>query len=504
MLGVFRDHLLARFFGVGGEGIHNLDVYYAAFRIPDFVYALLIMGTVAAAFVPVFTTLIEDSSGKKKEMTRDANLFTVNVLNTLLVAVCIVSGVFFVCASWILQFLVPGFGSADLELTVSLTRLMLLSPIFFSMSSVFQSVQNAFDRFVYYSLAPILYNLGIIIGIYFFAESHGVWGIAGGVILGALFHFGIQLPGVRGLGFRYRLYVSWRDSHLREMVRLVIPRIFGMSVMQVNLIFDTLVGSLLAAGSITVLNYAVNLNSLPMGIVGVSFAVASFATLSSLALGSKEKFAHELSRVVTSILYLVLPATVGLFVLRFQIVDVLLGSGAFTDEDVILTGNTLAFFLIGLIGQSLIPIFARAFYAYKNTLIPVVISVISMIINIGLNFYFALSLDMGVYGIALATSVAALLNMSLLLFFLRSTFLKGVKCIHYPHVGAILLSSLCMGVVVNVFASYVAAFGEISFVYQILALSASILVGVLIFFLTILPFRLEETKIILKKLGVRF
>lgn len=503
-IGVVRDALLAAKFGAGGEGIFNLDIYYSAFRIPDFVYSVLIMGAISASFVPILTHVMDKKRASRTEvMTEDANLFTSNVLNTVFMALLIFSAAAFIFAPYIVQFLVPGFDSLDATLTVKVTRLILISPVFLGLSAVLQSVQNAFDKFFYYSLAPIFYNLGIIFGIVFFAESYGVWGVAVGVILGAFLHFLIQLPGASGLHFRYRFYISWKDSYLREMIRLVIPRIVGMSIMQVNLIFDTMVGSLLAGGSITVLNYAVNLNSLPMGTLGISFAVASFATLSSLAIRCREKFSDELSRTITSICYFVIPAGVGLFVLRFDVVDLILGYGEFTEKDVILTGNTLAFLLIGLLGQSLVPVFARAFYAFKNTMIPVLIGIVCMALNIGLNFYFALNIGLGVYGIALATGLTSLLNMFLLIVFLKLKFLPGMKCIAWKRVGAIIFASAVMGAAVYFVDFAVSVWAAISLINQILALSVSIAIGVIVFVFSILPFHLEETEAILSRVGLK-
>ncbi|MDP4008569.1 MAG: murein biosynthesis integral membrane protein MurJ [Candidatus Peregrinibacteria bacterium] len=510
LLGVVRDHLLAGTFGAQGEGAFNLDVYYAAFRIPDFIYAILIMGAVSAAFVPVLTEVMH---GKGKTLDEGGSLFVSNVLNVVLCAVILFGGIAFLFAPFIVRFLVPGFTGGDFPLTILVTRIMLVSPIFFGISAVLQAAQNTFDKFFYIAIAPIFYNIGIILGIYFFAQQYGVFAVAGGVIVGAFLNLLIQIPGVLALKFRYRPFVCLKDPYLRKMIRLVIPRILGMSVMQVNLIFDTLVGSLLATGSITILNYAVNLNSLPMGMVGISFAIASFATLSSMAvdiekagkptLEFRKKFANHLGKIVVSILYFVVPAAVGLFVLRFQIVDVILGNGAFTDNDILLTGNTLAFFLIGLLGQSLIPVFARTFYAFKNTLTPVLISVSAMILNIGLNFYFALSLELGVYGIALATSLTSLLNMVLLVIFLRSKFLSGMQIFDLRRVGAILFAGIIMGIAVYFMNIYLIAFAEVSSLNQILALCASIVVGIIVFFCSILPFGLEETNYLLKKLFLK-
>lgn len=510
ILGVVRDHLLAGTFGVGGNGIFNLDVYYAAFRIPDFIYAILIMGAVSAAFVPILTDVMH---GKGKTLDSDGSAFVSNVLNIVVIAVIIFGGFAFLFAPWIVRFLVPGFMGGDFELTVFLTRIMLISPIFFGISSVFQAVQNTFNKFLYIAIAPIFYNIGIIFGIYFFAQQYGVFAVAGGVIVGAFLNLLVQIPGVAALKFKYKTLVCLRDPNLRKMISLVIPRILGMSIMQVNLVFDTLVGSLLTVGSITILNYAVNLNSLPMGMVGISFAIASFATLSSMAVDiekagnatieARKKFANHLGKIIVSVLYFVVPAAIGLFVLRFEIVDVILGNGAFTDRDILLTGNTLAFFLIGLIGQSLIPVIARAFYAFKNTLIPVLISVSAMILNIGLNFYFALHLNFGVYGIALATSSTSLLNMVLLIVFLRSKFLSGMQIFDLRRVGAILFAGITMGIAVYFMNIYLMAFAEISSLNQILALCASIAIGVIVFFCSIFPFRLEETNYLVKKLSLK-
>lgn len=414
-LGVFRDHIFAdRFGALQGEGIFDLDVYYAAFRLPDLLFNLLILGTVSAAFVPIFTGYI---AKKQKEKGWE---FVNSILHILLLGLFVIAGLCFVFAPWLVKLIAPGFSGEKLQITVNLTRIMLVSPIFFSLSSIAQSIQNTFKTFFYYALAPIFYNLSIITAALLWGEKWGVYGVALGVVIGAALHFLIQVPALIKLGYRYRFVMDWRRKDVREMAKLTLPRIFGMSAMQFTLLIDTLIGSTLAVGSITVLNYAINLNSLPMGVIGVSLAISSFSTLSELAALKKQKeFRDELRKLIRWILFLIIPASLGLFVLRVEVVSLVLKGGKFGEQDVWMTAGTLGLLVLSLLAQSLIPLFARAFYAWKNTWIPVKIALLAFGLNVIGSVTFAKILGLGVYGLALANTGANWVNFGFLLWFLR-------------------------------------------------------------------------------------
>lgn len=458
LLGIYRDHLFANIFGAGKLiGIFDLDTYYAAFRIPDFLYNLLIYGTISVAFIPILTVYF------KKKQEKEGWEFAGTVLNLLLILLLGVSFLVFIFAPYLVKVVVPGFTGEKLEITIKLTRIMLISPIFFGLSSIFQGIQNTFKSFFYFSLAPIFYNLSIIFSVLFLSERYGVYGITWGVILGAFLHFAVQCPKVFKLGFRFKWAFDYQREDVRKMARLVLPVIVGISVTQINLLVTTLIGSTLAAGSITIINYAFNLNSLPLGIIGISLAVAAFSTLSELAVEEDSKqFVQELKKRINQILFLIIPSMMGLFLLRFEIVSLILKGGEFGLKETVLTANTLAFLVIGLFAQSLIPLLARAFFAYHNTKTPVLIGVWAVVFNIAGSLFFTRVFNWGVYGLALAGSLASILNCAMCLMALRQKLWTKEAILDWRKMGKFVLSTLLMaGLVWGVREGFVYFWGEI-------------------------------------------
>ena len=460
-LGLIRDRLLAGTFGASQE----LDVYFAAFRIPDFVYGILIMGGVTAVFLPVFTQYL-----KKSE--EDGWLFTSNVLNCFLILLISLCGILAVFTPWLIKFITPGFTGEQKDLAISLTRIMFLSPIFLGLSSVFSGILHYFSRFLAYSLAPIFYNLGLIIGILFFLPILGVWGLAYGVALGAFLHLLIQIPAAKLCGFKYSFAFNFKYPGLLKMFKLMIPRTIGTAAYHLNLIVVTAVGSTLTVGSIAVFNFANNLQGFPMGIIGISFALASFPALSRAWVnGQKEEFLSSFSSVLRQALFLLIPASFLIFLLRAQIVRLVLGTGEFGWLETRLTAASLGIFCFGVFAAALIPFLARAFYSFHNTKTPVSAGLAAMALNIILaflfvwllsfeNFFQALIInflkvkdieDVRVLGLSLALAVAGVFQFSLLLFFLHKKIghirLKEVR----SSLWKILTASLAM-----VFTAYLA------------------------------------------------
>ncbi|MEK7145885.1 MAG: murein biosynthesis integral membrane protein MurJ [Patescibacteria group bacterium] len=413
-LGVVRDVMFARSFGVGeAEGLYSLDAYFAAFRIPDFIYSLLIFGALSAAFVPLYTQFLQ--GGKKDE----ADDFASQILNFLLVFLMMVIGLLWLTAPFFVPWLTPGFSDELLKTTTELTRIMLLAPLFFTLSSLFQGIANSHKRFFGIALAPLLYNLSIILATLFFAERYGVYGVAWGVVVGAFMHALIQVPTLIKLRFRYRAILFKKTAELREFLYLSIPRIFGLVGNQLGLFVDIFLASLLPLGSIAIVNYALNLQSLPYAVVGISVSTAVFATLAERALNkNKDKFVLTIRASTNSILFWVLPATVGLYILKEPIVDFLLQGGAFTEKDAMLTANVFGIYLFASFAQSLIPLFARSFYALHNTKIPVLISLVSVVFGAGLSVYLTQIAGWGVAGLAYSTFFSTLLQIVLLNLFL--------------------------------------------------------------------------------------
>ncbi|MDP2638695.1 MAG: murein biosynthesis integral membrane protein MurJ [Candidatus Azambacteria bacterium] len=419
-LGLWRDRLMAGQFGAG----KTLDIYYAAFRIPDLVYNLLIIGAISSAFLPIF---YEYSTKNKKEAWE----FSANVLNILIFALLIFSAFLILFTPQLMFLVAPGFDSASKALATDVSRLLFLSPLLLGVSALVTALLQAFSKFLIAALAPVFYNLGIILGIVFLAPHYGIWGLAFGVIIGALVHLLIQIPSLLNIGFRFRGFFNFKDQGLVKMAKLWLPRTFGLFALQINSIVSTAVASILASGSITIFNFADNLRWVPIGIVGVAFSTAAFPAMSlAYAQGKRDLFSQRFSLAVRQALFIVAPLSVLFFILRNQIVKIILGAGNFNWQNVQLTAAILGLFAFGIFAASLLPLFTRAFFAFHNTKTPVFINVFSMLINIVLSFIFVgllikfpfLSQKLGnimgisnvgniaILGLPLAVTVASIIN----------------------------------------------------------------------------------------------
>lgn len=427
-LGLIRDRLLAGKFGAGPE----LDIYFAAFRIPDFIYMVLIAGGVIVAFLPLFS---EYFSRNEKASWQ----FTNNALNVFLLFLILISLLLFIFTPMVVKLVAPGFGPQQMALTILLTRLMFISPILFGLSSIFSGILQYFNRFLVYSLAPILYNLGIILGILFLTPLYGILGVALGVILGAFFHLAIQIPSAINCGFRYQPIFNLRDPEIKRVFTLMIPRTFSVAALQINLVVITAIASTLTAGSIAIFNFANNLQHFPIGIIGVSFAIAIFPTLSRVwAEGKKEEFIEKFSSVFRQVLYLIIPISFLIFILKTQIVEIILRTGQFIEAAVDLTAASLGLFSLSIFAITLVALISRAFFAFQDTKTPALIAIGVVVLNIILSFYFTWLLkfpnsfqifisnsfllqeieDISVVGLPLAFSIAALFQFILLMIFL--------------------------------------------------------------------------------------
>jgi len=373
-----REGLLSATFGASSE----LDTYFAAFRIPDLVYNILIAGGIIVAFLPLFSEYLSKNEKEAWELTNNI----LNVFLALLIFLCVV---LFIFTPALLKFVVPGFNLQQIALATILTRLMLFSPILLGLSAIFSGVLQHFNRFLVYGLCPILYNLGIIFGIIFLTPSFGIFGVAVGVILGALLHFLIQIPPAIICGFKYKPIFNLKHPGIKRIFVLMVPRTFGIAVQQINLIIITAIASTLVTGSITIFNFANNLQYLPIGIIGISFAVAAFPKLAqNWVKGDKEEFIENFSSVFRKVLYLIIPLSLLMFILKTQIVNIILRHGQFDLASAQLTSVSLGLFCFGIFALSLIPLIFRAFFAFQDTKTPTLISIAGMILNVILSFYF--------------------------------------------------------------------------------------------------------------------
>lgn len=413
LLGVLRDRILAGQFGAGS----TLDVYYAAFRVPDLVFNIIVLGALSAGFIPIFTAAIKDFKCEANENCDPVKINSAawqlasNVLSFLLLGVGALSVLGFIFAGPLMRLIAPGFNPAEQSATAELTRIMFLSPIFLGLSGIVGGVLQSFKRFLVYSLAPIFYNLGIIIGVLYFAPLWGVTGLAWGVVLGAFMHLVIQLPTVFHLGFRYHFHLDWHDRYTRIIGKMMVPQTLGLAITQINLVVVTILASNLASGSLAVFNFANNLQSFPVGLFGISFAIAAFPVLAEHA-DNRERLTADFAQTFRKILFFVIPATVLIIALRAQIIRVILGTGKFNWEDTILTMNTLGFFALSLFAQATQPLLIRTFYVKKDSATPFYIGMVTVLINTALAWYLAPRL--GVTGLALAFSVDSILEFILL------------------------------------------------------------------------------------------
>ncbi|MBN1779389.1 MAG: murein biosynthesis integral membrane protein MurJ [Candidatus Buchananbacteria bacterium] len=416
LIGVIRDRVLAGQFGAGRE----LDIYYAAFRIPDLVFNLIVLGALSAGFIPVFTNYLAD----KPKAWRLVNV----LINVLLIVLGLLGLLLIFLAPWLMKIIVPGFGPTELATTVAMTRIMFLAPIFLGLSGILGGILQSYKQFFVYSLAPIMYNLGIIVGAIFLTPFFGIYGLAFGVVLGAGAHMLIQLPAVMVIGYRYRPIIDLKDQGFIQIIKMMGPRVMTLLVSQINLVVITVIASSMVVGSLTIFNFANNLQSFPLGIFGIAFAVAAFPTLSQLAKNKKE-FINTLSATTRQILFFIIPASVLLIILRAQIVRVVLGSGKFDWQDTILTLETLSFFAFSLFAQALIVLLIRAFYALEDSKTPFYVGLVAAFANVILAMILAESI--GVAGLGLSISLASILNLLILVLILhyRLGYLDGTKIV---------------------------------------------------------------------------
>lgn len=386
VLGLIRDRLLVGGFGVADE----LDAYYASFQIPNVLFALLVLGTLSVAFIPVFTEYIA------KERTKEAW----HMANAILTVVMVVMGalclLLIIGAPWLVRAIAPGFEGEKMELTVKLTRIMMLSPFFFAVSAVFSSILNSFKQFMAVSIAPLLYNGSLIFGILFLSEPFGIAGVAYGAILGAILHLLIQVPSAAALGMRMRFVWDLKHRGVRQVGRLFLPRVFGIDISQISLLIGSVIGTTLAAGSVSLFNLSMNIAIVPVGIIAIPFAIAAFPTLSNAAaLGEEKEFVRAFASTFRQIMFFLIPFAALAIILRVHVIRIVIGTSNLSWEDTLLASASFAIFVFSLLFQGLTPLLARTFYALKNTIVPVVIAAISMTVNIIAVFGFIRWLDEG-------------------------------------------------------------------------------------------------------------
>ncbi len=473
VFGMLRDLVIAMQFGSSAAA----DAFFVAFRIPNMQRKILGEGAVSAAFIPIFSDLL-NTKGEKSAWEMTANLL--NILFVLLATLTLAMVIF---TPAVITVFAPGFidDPEKFALTVKLTRWMAPYLIFIGLAAFCMGILNTFNVFALPAAAPVLLNLCMIGGALFIAPmmEEPILGLAIGVLAGGVLQLLVQLPATIRKGLRFVGSFKIKHPDIVRIGKLMVPIIFGLAVYEINMLVDTLLASLLPGGSISYLYYGNRLVQLPLGVFGVALGVAILPMLSQQA--AKKDFPELIKTVgfgIRLILFITVPATVGLIVLRFPIVNTLWERGEFLRVSTDGTAIALLYYSIGLCAFAGIKVIAPAFYSLQDTKTPVRVGVWSMLLNIALNLLLMGPLQHG--GLALATSLSALFNVLLLIFFLRKRLgLMGGRKIMVSTLK-LALSSTLMGILI--YACNLAWFDPMAALgMKVVVVMGSIFLGVLCF-----------------------
>lgn len=380
ILALFRDRSFAHFIGPSPA----LDSYYAAFRVPDLIFICIASLASITVLIPY---IVAKMDGEK--VTPEARKYLNDVFTVFFSLMVVVAVIAFFLMPYLANYIAPGFTPLYQAKVVVLSRIMLLSPILMGLSNLFGTVTQLFRKFFIYSLSPIFYNFGIIIGVIFLYPIFGIYGLAIGVALGALMHFGVQAYASSSCGFTPKFSFNINFKDIKNVALTSLPRTMGLAFNNIALIFIIAMASFLKSGSISVFNFAYNLQSVPLNIIGISYAVAAFPTLAkSFGSGKQEEFKKHLKQASRAIVFWSLPVIFLFIVVRAQIVRVILGSGTFSWESTRLVAACLAIFSLSILAQGMTTLLSRSYYATGNTKRPLIVNFSCSVLIIVLSYVF--------------------------------------------------------------------------------------------------------------------
>lgn len=400
LLGLLRTRLLISFFYADKAVV---DVFWAAFRLPDMIFQIIIVGALSSAFIPVFSRYL----GNKEESNNIAS----SMINVVMLIMIGLSLLVFIFATPLSRLIAGGFEEGQIALMANLTRIMATAQLFFGFSSFLTGVIQSHKRFLIPALSPVLYNVGIIIGILAFGKTLGIYGPAIGVVIGACLHLLAQLPLARKLGFHYSLVWDRKNAAVKEMSKLMLPRVLTLSLVQIEATAIVTFSSWLSPGTVTIISIAQQLANLPVRLIGIPIGQASLPFFTKIT--SKNdlfSLAAMVNKTILEMLYLALPSSVIILVLRIPLVRLAYGADSFPWAETVLTGKLVAILAISIAARSLTHVLVRVFYSLHNTTTPFLTNLLSTIINIGLSYYFLFVLKSGVIGMAFAITVASLIE----------------------------------------------------------------------------------------------
>lgn len=430
LLGLFRDRLLnGLYYTTYPTGI---DAYTVAFTIPDFMFFILVSGALSVTFIPVFNQRL--ATGNKKSAWE----LSTSLLNLLAIVTLITSVLIIIFADPLVRYVVgPGLDESSRSLAVSMMRVIAINPFMFAIATVLASMQQAVGRFAFYALAPVLYNIGIIIGALFFTNGisifgvqlfeGGIMGVALGVVLGSILQMLVSSLGLFGMGFDYRFKIFWKNKGLRQVLRLLPPRSLDQGMDYVNGIVETNLASRMATGSVRAYQQATTLSYVPINLIGVAISTAAFPKMTErLGQGRPDLFKKELQAVLRVIIWLSLPVTVIAYFGRGYLVSFINNGG---DSYM---ASILAILALTIVFRSIYFISARSFYAQQDTKTPLYISLFTISLNITLAIWFSMGLGMEVYGLAWAAVIGSVTE-AIILFVIMSRRIQGLFDAPFVH-----------------------------------------------------------------------
>lgn len=486
ILGFVREMIVAK---VYGSSIVT-DAFFSAFTIPDVMFNILVAGGLSSGFMPVFTSYIanDDEEGAWKSAS------TFLTVGLIFIVLFNIFGIMF--ARYLVPVITPGIARTQegYDLTVKLTRIMFSAVTFTVLAGLVRGILNSYKIFTSPSIGPMLYNVGMILGALILGKTYGIYGMAIGVIIGAVFNFLVQYPDFRRVGKRFRLSLDIHNPGFRRMLILMGPSIIALSISQLNLVVNQSIASLLGDGSITLLRYANRIMILPLGIFAMAIATTMFPIINA-QIARKEfgPFKDSLSQSFRNVMFVTIPAAVGMTVLNEPIVRLLFRVGEFTEQDVVITAFILGCYSLGLVGQSGIQILTRGFYAVQDTKTPVKFAALALVLNVLLNLIFVNMGSFAIGGIAFSYSITSIVNMIMLHKSLskRMGGLRTKKTLH--SIIKSTMASIVMGGGAFIVSRVIEfRLGIDSKLAQLIDVGAAISIGLVLYFATAYILRMSE------------
>ena len=493
LLGVLRSVAIADSFGTSPE----LSAYWVAFRLPDLIFQLLAGATLGSAFIPTFARLFTNKS--EDAAWRLAN----SVLNLVFLFTIVLAVLGFLLAPFLVPAMAPGLGEGTAQQAelrsqaVDLTRIMMLSPILFAASGMFMGILNARHHFLFPAIAPMVYNVAIIVGAVAFDD---VYALAIAVVVGAALHLAVQVPALLAVGMRFRPIADWRDKAVQDVARLMGPRVLGLAALQFNLLITIFFASKISDEAISAVNFAWLMMMTPLGLFAMAISTAVFPTMAEQAAQDRGELRRTLHQSLRLILFLTIPASVALMIFAEPLVALLFEHGAFDAASTNITAQLLLFYAIGLFAHAGIEIMSRGFYAMSDTRTPVTFAIVSLVTNLILTAILVQVWD--IRGLALAVSLATIVEAGLLLRSLNARLERFDLVALGWSVGRTVASAIVMAAAIGGYLMLLDRAGHFdtsSALDALLALVGGGAIGTLVYVVVARTLRSEELDLLLRR-----